>query len=59
LDGARSSTVFVSYSREDADWVRRFTLMLQPVVDNQGMDLWVDVDRIAAGDRWLPKWSRP
>ena len=54
VTGARSSTVFVSYSREDADWVRRFRVMLQPVVANQGLDLWVD-DRIAPGDRWRPE----
>ena len=51
--GARS-TVFVSYSREDADWVRRFRVMLQPVVDNRRLELWVD-DRLAPGDPWRPE----
>src|SRR6478752_4375200 len=54
VNGARSTNVFVSYSREDADWVRRFEVMLQPLVNGQGLDLWWD-DRIAAGDRWRPE----
>ncbi|HZM66759.1 MAG TPA: NB-ARC domain-containing protein [Nakamurella sp.] len=45
------STVFVSYSRQDAQWVRRFRVMLRPVVDLRRLELWVD-DRIAPGERW-------
>jgi hypothetical protein len=43
--------VFVSYSREDADWRRKFVKMLEPSVRRHGFELWSD-ERILAGERW-------
>lgn len=52
-DGA-GSAVFVSYSRTDVDWVKKFEVMLHPLVNSHGLKLWVDY-RIAPGDRWKPE----
>lgn len=42
--------VFVSYSHEDADWLRRFQIMLKPLVAADRLELWDDT-RIETG-RW-------
>src|SRR3954454_19302705 len=50
-DGA---VVFVSYSREDAEWRRRFVTMLAPVVRERGLEVWSD-DRLLVGEAWRPQ----
>ena len=43
--------IFVSYSREDSDWMVRFQTMLKPLVRNRRLELWSDA-AIGAGSRW-------
>ena len=43
--------VFVSYSREDAEWRRRFTEMLKPLVRERRLEVWSD-DRNVVGYEW-------
>ena len=54
--GERGSrqVVFVSYSREDADWLVRFQTMLKPLVRNRRLELWSDT-LITTGRRWRPE----
>ena len=46
--------VFVSYSREDEKWRRRFTEMLKPLVRERRLDVWSD-DRTVVGYEWRPQ----
>jgi WD40 repeat protein len=46
--------VFVSYSREDAEWRRRFVEMLEPVMGDRGYEVWSD-DRGLVGEKWRPQ----
>ena len=46
--------VFVSYSRDDAEWRRRFVEMLEPSVRRRGFEVWSDM-RIEPGERWYPE----
>jgi WD40 repeat protein len=43
--------VFVSYSHEDAEWLRRFLVMLQPLVRNRRLQVWAD-EYIEVGNEW-------
>jgi thiamine pyrophosphate-dependent acetolactate synthase large subunit-like protein len=43
--------VFVSYSREDAEWMQRFVKMLEPERRRLGLEVWVD-RAIATGREW-------
>jgi hypothetical protein len=43
--------VFVSYAHTDEVWLERFTVMLQPAVDNADLSVWSD-RRINAGANW-------
>src|SRR4051794_25297366 len=45
---------FVSYSRADAEWRRRFVTMLAPVVRERGLGGWSD-DRMLVGEAWRPQ----
>jgi hypothetical protein len=47
------TVVFVSYSREDADWQRKFVEMLKPVVRERRLEVWSD-ERNLVGDQWRP-----
>lgn len=49
-----SGLVFVSYSREDADWQRRFTAMIQPLARERRLQVWSD-DRLVQGYAWRPQ----
>lgn len=50
-DGA-GRLVFVSYSHADTrEWLRRFLVMLQPLVDNQRLAVWAD-EYIEVGGEW-------
>lgn len=46
--------VFVSYSRQDADWRRRFEEMLAPVVRRRGIEVWSE-RRNEIGYEWRPQ----
>ena len=46
--------VFVSYSREDAEWRRRFTEMLKPLVRERRLEVWSD-ERLLTGYEWRPQ----
>ena len=46
--------VFVSYSREDAEWRRRFVEMLKPVVRERRLEVWSD-ERNVVGEQWRPQ----
>ena len=46
--------VFVSYCREDAEWLRRFAVMLKPEVRGRGMRVWSDTS-IGASRAWRPE----
>ena len=48
---AARDAVFVSYSHDDQDWRRKFTVMLAPDVRNHGLELWDDT-LIPVGDDW-------
>jgi WD40 repeat protein len=52
--GADGAVVFVSYSREDAEWRRRFVEMLKPLVREQRLEVWSD-ERMIVGDHWRPQ----
>ena len=43
--------VFVSYSREDENWRRRFTEMLKSLVRERRLEVWSD-DRMVTGYEW-------
>ena len=46
--------VFISYSREDAEWRRRFSEMLKPLVRERRLEVWSD-DRNVVGYEWRPQ----
>ena len=46
--------VFVSYSREDEKWRRRFAEMLKPLVRERRLEVWSD-DRTVVGYEWRPQ----
>jgi NB-ARC domain/WD domain, G-beta repeat/TIR domain/APAF-1 helical domain len=46
--------VFVSYSREDEQWRRRFVEMLKPLVREWRLEVWCD-DRTVVGYEWRPQ----
>ena len=46
--------VFVSYSREDAEWRRQFELMLRPLVRERRLEVWSD-ERNLVGEQWRPQ----
>lgn len=43
--------VFISYSREDAEWVKRLRTHLAPLLQDDQLDLWDD-SKIQPGDDW-------
>jgi hypothetical protein len=46
--------VFVSCSREDVEWRRKFVGMIKPVVRQRRLDVWSD-ERIVVGYEWRPQ----
>jgi WD40 repeat protein len=56
-DGAPSASpvVFVSYCSEDAEWLRRFAVMLKPEVRNRPPVMLWDDTLIGAGQVWRPE----
>ncbi len=48
---AARDAVFVSYSHDDQEWRRKFTLMLAPLVRDRRLELWDDT-HVPAGDDW-------
>ena len=46
--------VFVSYSREDEQWRRRFVEMLKPLVRERRLEVWCD-ERMVVGYEWRPQ----
>jgi hypothetical protein len=43
--------VFISYSHEHAEWLKRLQIMLWPLIRNHALDVWDDT-RIQAGAKW-------
>jgi hypothetical protein len=43
--------VFISYSHEDADWLKQLQIMLRPLTRNQTITVWDDT-QIRAGSQW-------
>ncbi len=54
LVAADRDLLFLSYSHDDREWLRRFRIMLQPLVDNRRLSLWAD-EQVVAGQRWRPE----
>lgn len=52
---SQTTHVFVSYSREDDSWCDAVVKHLQGLHDPIEMDVWLDRNRIRAGDKWLPE----
>jgi hypothetical protein len=46
--------VFVSYSRQDGEWRRRFSEMLKPLVRERRLEVWSADDRLVTGYAWRP-----
>ena len=46
--------MFVSYSREDAKWRRKFVVMLAPDVRERRLEVWSD-DCNVVGKQWRPQ----
>ena len=46
--------IFVSYSHQDAAWLKRFQIMLQPAHRVRPLELWSDRE-IEAGEDWKSK----
>ncbi|MGI0494439.1 leucine-rich repeat domain-containing protein [Alkalinema pantanalense CENA528] len=44
--------IFVSYSHEDAEWLKKLQIHLKPLTRKGTIDLWDDT-RIQTGDNWL------
>jgi WD40 repeat protein len=51
---AGRNLVFVSYSRDDAEWMQAFRVMLTPVLEDLGFELWVDTE-LRVGEEWDPQ----
>src|SRR5215217_5426636 len=51
VEQGHGAVVFVSYSREDAEWRRRFVEMLKPVVRERRLEVWSD-ERNLVGEQW-------
>src|SRR5919199_13193 len=43
--------VFISYSHEDAEWLRRLQIMLRPLTRNRTITVWDDTT-IQSGTKW-------
>jgi nucleoside 2-deoxyribosyltransferase len=50
-DREQKTSVFVSYSHTDADYLDRLLVHLKPLEKSGALDLWVDT-RLRAGDKW-------
>jgi hypothetical protein len=50
--------VFVSYSRDDAEWAQAFTGFLKPLVRVRRLRLWIDTANIRASEEWHPELDR-
>lgn len=50
-DWADRDLVFASYSRDDAEWLQAFRIMLDPILADRGVRLWADTD-VQVGDEW-------
>src|SRR5215475_15342564 len=49
--GPAHDLVFVSYSHQDREWLRRLLVLLDPVVRNRRLHVWAD-EYIPVGDDW-------
>src|SRR6516162_7276793 len=55
--GGSGPVVFVSYSREDGEWRRRFIEMLKPLVRERRLAVGSD-DRVVVGYAWRPQLAK-
>ena len=53
----RRGGVFVSYSREDKDWLARLRVYLKPLERDFGVTLWIDT-RLKTGQKWREEIRR-
>lgn len=47
----KRNKVFISYSHQDVDWLRRLRVHLKPLEDEQQVEIWDDT-KIGPGSRW-------
>jgi hypothetical protein len=47
----KRNQIFISYSHEDSDWLKRLQIMLKPLTRNRTITIWDDT-HIRAGGKW-------
>jgi hypothetical protein len=57
MSAANRTTVFISYSHRDSEWLRRLQVHLSPLEREYGIEVWDDT-RIEAGSYWQESISR-
>lgn len=57
IAGTKRTKVFISYSRKNANWLKRFRVHLRPLEREGLIECWDDT-RIGAGDRWREEIER-
>ena len=53
----KRNKVFISYSHQDVDWLRRLRVHLKPLEDERQVEIWDDT-KIAPGSRWREEITR-
>ena len=51
MPGSERNQVFISYSHEDAAWLKRLQTMLKPLTRNNTISMWDDT-AIQSGGKW-------
>src|SRR3954451_9950293 len=50
-DGTQRDVLFISYSRDDREWVDRLLVLLTPLMESEGLTVWAD-PYIKVGEEW-------